>query len=90
MKISYAEAVTTFEFKKQRAIPVVTGIVVAKDKEEEVLEEYWKSEAAAEERDKARREQRAIKRWIKLVNGLRVRLRLQAEYGDAEDVSDLL
>lgn len=87
MKISYAEAVTTFEFKKQRAIPVVTGIVVAKEKEDAVLEEYWKSEAAAEERDKARRESRALKRWGKLIHGLRVRLRLQAEYGGAEDVS---
>lgn len=87
MKISYAEAVTSFEFKKQRALPVITGIVVAVEKEDEVLEAYWRSEAAAEERDKSRRETRALKRWAKLVNGLRVRLRLQAEYGGADDVS---
>lgn len=78
---------TSFEFKKQRAIPVITGIVVAIEKRETVLEAYWESAAAAEEREKARREDRALKRWVQLVNGLRVRLRLRAEYGTREDVS---
>lgn len=80
---------TSFEFRKQRATPVLTGIVVATEKEEEVLEAYWESNAAAEERERAKREERALKRWVKLINGIRVRLRLRAEYGEIDDVSSL-
>jgi xeroderma pigmentosum group C-complementing protein len=87
LSISYAEAVTSFEFKRLKATPILTGIVVAKESEDAVLEAYWKSAAAAEEREKARRETQALKRWAKLVNGLRIRTRLRAVYGDGEDVS---
>lgn len=87
MGVSYAEAVTSFEFKSQRAVPVITGIVVAEEKEAAVLDAYYKSTAAADERAKIRKEELALKRWAKLVNGLRVRLRLRAEYGTGEEVS---
>ncbi|KLT44519.1 Rad4-domain-containing protein, partial [Cutaneotrichosporon oleaginosum] len=86
MGVSFAEAVTSFEFRKQRATPVLTGIVVAAEKEEEVLAAYWESNAAAEERERTKREERALKRWVKLINGIRVRLRLRAEYGEIDDV----
>jgi len=85
--LSYADAVTSFEFKRQKATPVITGIVVAKENEEVLLDAYWKSAAAAEEKEKARRETQALKRWAKLINGMRVRKRLQAEYGTGEEVS---
>lgn len=96
---------TGFEFKKQRAIPVITGIVVAEENEATVLDvsqlggsryqdsaddqAYEESAAAAEEREKAKRVDRALKRWAKLVNGLRVRRRLQAEYGTGDAVCRL-
>lgn len=80
-------AQTSFEFRKQRATPVLTGIVVAVEKEAEVLDAYWESNAAAEERERAKREERALKRWVKLINGIRVRLRLRAEYGEGDEVS---
>ncbi|CAD6566755.1 MAG: hypothetical protein TREMPRED_002955 [Tremellales sp. Tagirdzhanova-0007] len=86
--INYAEACTGFEFKKQRAIPVITGIVVASEQEGIVLEAYWQSAAAAEEREKAKKEEKALKRWVKLINGLRVRTRLQAEYGTSEGLQE--
>lgn len=35
--IDFAEAVTGFEFGKQRAVPVITGVVVAKENEERVI-----------------------------------------------------
>lgn len=34
----YAEAVTSFEFKKGRAIPVIQGIVIAEENEQNMLE----------------------------------------------------
>ncbi|ORX37184.1 hypothetical protein BD324DRAFT_579270 [Kockovaella imperatae] len=86
LTISYAEACTGFEFKKQRAIPVITGIVVAKENERIVLDAYWESAAAAESRERVKKEERALKRWVKLINGLRVRARLQEEYGGSGQV----
>lgn len=65
----------------------MTGIVVAAENEDAVLEAYEESAAAAEERERQRREDTALKRWSKLINGLRVRLRLRAEYGAKGDVS---
>ena len=102
LAISYAEACTGFEFKKQRAIPVITGVVVAAENEEFVMEvrvvlglwmkltnqAYWESSAAAEEKERVKNEEKALKRWVKLVNGLRVRARLLAAYGSGEHVRD--
>lgn len=50
---------------------------------------YWESAAAAGEKEKVKKEAKALKRWAKLINGLRVRARLQAEYGAGEGVRDL-
>jgi xeroderma pigmentosum group C-complementing protein len=47
---------------------------------------YEESAAAAEEKALAKKEEKALKRWAKLINGLRVRKRLQAEYGEGDDV----
>ncbi|ODN81917.1 hypothetical protein L202_02261 [Cryptococcus amylolentus CBS 6039] len=90
LNISYAEAVTGFEFKKQRAVPTLSGIVVAAENKQLVLEAYEESTAAAEERERVKREEKALKRWVKLVNGLRVRLRLREEYGGTGDTANPL
>ena len=37
--IDFAEAVTGFEFGKQRAVPVITGVVVADGNEQTVIDE---------------------------------------------------
>lgn len=51
------------------------------------MDAYEQSAQAAEEREKIKKEERALKRWVKLMNGLRVRRRLQAEYGQSDNVS---
>jgi len=76
----YAEAVTGFEFKKRRALPVITGVVVAEENEEALLEAYWESVAESEEKEKAKRRERVLMRWTRLVQGLRIRQRLQEQY----------
>lgn len=68
-------------------MPIIKGIVVATEKEQEVLDAYEESTIAAEERERMKREDRALKRWAKLVNGLRLRLRLQQEYGSKDRVN---
>ncbi|CAL1713034.1 unnamed protein product [Somion occarium] len=80
----YAEAVTGFEFKKRRAFPVITGIVVAAENEDAVLEAYREAEQEAEKKRQAKRQDRVLKRWTRLIQGLRIRQRLQEQYADRE------
>ncbi|KAK0487733.1 hypothetical protein IW261DRAFT_1558782 [Armillaria novae-zelandiae] len=78
--LDYAEAVTGFEFKKRRAFPVLEGVVVAAENEQVLLDAYWESEQDAQEKARAKREEKAIKRWTRLIHGLRIRRRLQEQY----------
>ncbi|OJA20205.1 hypothetical protein AZE42_04620 [Rhizopogon vesiculosus] len=83
----YAEAVTGFEFRKRRANPVIEGIVVAEENETVIIEAYLEAENDAEEKARAKRLDQVHKRWIRLVQGLRIRDRLHKQYssntGDA-------
>ncbi|KAF9560913.1 Rad4-domain-containing protein [Agrocybe pediades] len=81
----FAEAVTGFEFKKRRAFPVIEGIVVAAENEEAILEAYQEAEAEAEEKARIKKEDRVLKHWVKLIHGLRIRQRLQDQYGTKSD-----
>ncbi|KAL5520128.1 hypothetical protein ACEPAG_1788 [Sanghuangporus baumii] len=83
----YAEAVTSFEFKKGRAFPVVSGIVVAAENEEILLEAYWAAEREKEEMEQVKRRERVIKRWSRLIQGLRIRQRLQEQYASGNELS---
>ncbi|EKM51642.1 uncharacterized protein PHACADRAFT_177064 [Phanerochaete carnosa HHB-10118-sp] len=76
----HAEAVTGFEFKKRRAFPVITGIVVAAENEQAVLEAYWEAEQEAEKKRRTKEQEQVIKRWQRLIQGLRVRQRVQEQY----------
>lgn len=78
--IDHAEAITGFEFHKRRAVPTVTGIVVAKEQEEMLLEAYYAQETAAVEKEMIKKREGALKKWKKLIIGLRVRSRIQGEY----------
>lgn len=43
---------------------------------------YWEAEQQAEETARNKRKERVIKRWTRLVHGLRIRQRLQEQYAD--------
>ncbi|KAI4188728.1 MAG: hypothetical protein L6R41_001967, partial [Letrouitia leprolyta] len=58
--IDFAEAVTGFEFGKQRAVPVITGVVVAKENEEMVIEEWEKDEEERKIKEEGKREKAAL------------------------------
>ncbi|KAF8485445.1 Rad4 beta-hairpin domain 3-domain-containing protein [Russula emetica] len=77
----YAEAVTSFEFRKGKAFPVISGIVVATDNEDTILEAYWEAEHAAAQKEQEKRQQAVLNRWTKLVQGLRIRQRMREQYG---------
>ncbi|KAJ6583977.1 hypothetical protein DFH09DRAFT_1260163 [Mycena vulgaris] len=80
----HAEAVTGFEFKNRRAAPVLEGIVIAAENETALLEAYWEAENDAAEKARVKRRDRVLKRWTRLVHGLRIRKSLQEEYKDRQ------
>ncbi|KAH9013188.1 hypothetical protein EDB83DRAFT_2576942, partial [Lactarius deliciosus] len=84
----YAEAVTSFEFRKGKAFPMISGVVVSAENEDTVLEAYWEAEHAAVQKEQEKRHQAVLKRWSKLVRGLRIRQRMREQYGTATS-SDL-
>ncbi|KDQ20907.1 hypothetical protein BOTBODRAFT_124782 [Botryobasidium botryosum FD-172 SS1] len=79
--IDFAEAVTGFEFKKGHAHPVLTGIVVAAESEGLLLQAYWESAQAANEKERLKKQERVHRHWTRLIHGLRIRERLKSQYG---------
>jgi xeroderma pigmentosum group C-complementing protein len=85
LEIDYAEAVAGFEFGKRMAIPVITGVVVAKENEKVVREAWkvWNEEQKKKEEGKL--EKAALALWRKFVMGLRINEKVQEAYGDETD-----
>ncbi|KAI4135546.1 MAG: hypothetical protein LQ347_000580 [Umbilicaria vellea] len=79
--IDYAEAVTGFEFGKQRAVPVITGVVVASEHEHIVIDEWEKDEEERKKKEDGKREKMALHLWRKFLMGLRIVERVREEYG---------
>jgi len=80
--IDFAEACTGFEFGNKRAVPVLTGVVVARENREVVMD-AWR----AEQKEKARKEQEkreklALLWWRKMARGLAIVERVRSEYGE--------
>ena len=80
LEIDYAEAVTGFEFRKQRAIPVISGIVVAKEYAQSVLEKWEKDEGERQRKAEERKLHVVFTRWKKFLKGLRIRERLHKDF----------
>ena len=83
--IDYAEAVTGFEFGKQRAVPVITGVVVAVENEDAVIDEWEKDEEERRIKEEGKREKVVLATWRKFLMGLRIVARVREEYGGDAD-----
>ncbi|MCJ1294343.1 hypothetical protein MMC34_005901 [Xylographa carneopallida] len=79
--IDFAEAVTGFEFGNQRAVPVITGVVIASEHEDAVIGEWEKDEEERRIKEEGKREKAALSMWRKFLMGLRIIERVQEEYG---------
>jgi len=79
--IDFAEAVTGFEFGKQRAVPVITGVVVAKEYEKPVIDAWEIDEEERRKKEEGKREKVALAMWRKFLMGLRIVERVKEEYG---------
>jgi xeroderma pigmentosum group C-complementing protein len=86
--IDYAEAVTGFEFGHQMAVPVITGVVVAEEHEEAVLEAWEEEEEKKQRREDEKREKKLLGLWRKFAVGLKIMERVHEEYGVDKDLPD--
>ncbi|KAJ4360396.1 uncharacterized protein N0V89_000958 [Didymosphaeria variabile] len=87
LNIDYAEACTGFEFGKQRAVPVITGVVVAVENEDLVIDAWEAAEAEKAKKDKDKREKHVLGLWKKFLLGLRIVERVKRDHGqDAVEV----
>ena len=82
LQIDFAEAVTGFEFGHRMAVPIITGVVVATENLEAVLEEWGKAEAERVRKEDEKRTKVAIGMWRKMLMGMRIVERVREEYGD--------
>lgn len=85
--IDYAEAVTGFEFGNQRAVPVITGVIIASEHENHVIEEWKKDEEERRIKEEGKRERAALSMWRKFLMGLRIIERVREDYGDNDEAS---
>lgn len=90
LEIEHAEAVVGFEFKARGAIPVVLGVLVANENAERLRDAWQEAEEIRIRKEDKKRSDAALKLWAKLLKGMRIRRRINAEYGipDREEVDD--
>jgi xeroderma pigmentosum group C-complementing protein len=82
LNIEHAEACTGFEFGKQRAVPILTGVVVAVENEDMVIDAWEADEAEKAKKEADKREKLVLSLWKKFMGGLRIVERMKAEYGE--------
>ncbi|KKY24130.1 putative rad4 family protein [Phaeomoniella chlamydospora] len=82
LEIDYAEAVTGFEFGNKMAVPVITGVVIAKENEDAVIDAWEQHEAQQRAKEEAKQQKGILAMWRKMLMGLRINARMQEEYGD--------
>ncbi|TEY65338.1 hypothetical protein BOTCAL_0141g00230 [Botryotinia calthae] len=88
--IDYAEAVTGFEFGARMAVPIITGVVVAEENLDLVMEEWEKDEVERVRREDEKKTKAAIGMWRKMLMGLRIIERMTDEYGHGGEEVDLV
>ncbi|KWU42458.1 Rad4-domain-containing protein [Rhodotorula sp. JG-1b] len=86
--IDYGEAIMGFEFRQRRALPVISGIVVAQEHEDTLRAAVATLEQSTYERELAKQQDRVLKRWKKLIQGLRIRQRLLDQFSQPEQATE--
>ncbi|KAF2835233.1 Rad4-domain-containing protein, partial [Patellaria atrata CBS 101060] len=78
--IDYAEACTGFEFGHRMAVPVLTGVVVAVEHEDAVIDAWEADQREQIRKENAKREKLVLGLWKKFYTGLRIVERVKKEY----------
>lgn len=83
--VDFAEACIGFEFGKQRAVPIIQGVIVAEEHTDLVMNEWTKDEEERKRKSDLKREKAALLAWKKMLVGLRITKRVREEYGGDVD-----
>jgi hypothetical protein len=75
---------TGFEFRKHRSNPKMTGVVIASENEEMLLEALEEDQHVTAEKEYLKKQERLFKNWKKLLNSLKIQERIQREYGEKQ------
>lgn len=89
LEIDFAEAVVDFEFGHRMAVPVIQGVVIAEEHLDNVMSELAKDEAEKKRKEDEKRRKVVLVMWRRLLMGMRIRERVQREYGDVEESTDV-
>lgn len=89
LEIDFAEAVVDFEFGHRMAVPVIQGVVIAEEHYDKVMEELARDEAEKKRKEDEKRRKVVLATWRRLLMGMRIRERIQKEYGDVQDSYDV-
>ncbi|KAL3233554.1 DNA repair protein RAD4 [Nakaseomyces bracarensis] len=86
IKVKFAKAVTSFKFEKGKTVkPSITGVVVALWYRDAVVEAINGLVQAQEEEKAAEHELEALRGWHSLLTKLRIKKKLNTEYGKVSD-----
>ncbi|KAL7942674.1 hypothetical protein V8C42DRAFT_149853 [Trichoderma barbatum] len=83
--IDYAEAVVDFEFGHRMAVPVIQGVVIAREHHDRVMVELEKDEAERVRKEDEKRRKAALGMWRKFLMGMRIVERIRQEYGEIDE-----
>ncbi|KAI9728105.1 MAG: hypothetical protein M1834_007821 [Cirrosporium novae-zelandiae] len=81
--IDYAEAVIGFEFGNKMAVPVISGVVIAEENEDLVIDAWKIEEEERKRKEDLKRQKAALSMWRRMLMAMRVVERFKEEYGDA-------
>ncbi|CAM9124322.1 unnamed protein product [Scytosiphon promiscuus] len=80
--VDYAPALTGFETKQGRQVPVLDGIIVCKEQSQMLRDAHTAWEQTLLEKRAKAREQKVLRRWRTLFKGVLLGAQLLEEYGD--------
>ncbi|CUS08409.1 unnamed protein product [Tuber aestivum] len=89
LKISYADAVTGFEFMNRRAAPYIDGIVIAAENEDIVRDAWEEEQVQRKIKEDGKREKAALTLWRRFIVGLRIVQRLHEVYEDGDGMEEV-
>jgi xeroderma pigmentosum group C-complementing protein len=85
LEIDFAEAVVGFEFGHRMAIPVISGVVIAEENHDLVMEEVAKEEAERARKEDEKKRKEVLSVWRKFLMGMRIVERIKTDYGEMKD-----
>ncbi|CAO3693470.1 unnamed protein product [Rhizopus stolonifer] len=86
--VDYADAVTGFEFVKMRSVPIIEGIVIAKEFQYVIMEALEEQEQNEAIKAIEKQEKEVYLRWRKLIKSLLIKARVDNEYGKEKESKD--